>query len=66
MMDAYDLYRAYEHEQNRMLERRPICSECGEHIQEEKCHLFDGKFICPSCMEEHEVWTEDYERGNGE
>lgn len=38
----------------------PVCSECGEPIQTEKCFEFKGVYICPKCMEDnHEVWTVD-------
>lgn len=53
--------RKKEKEEAEWLERRPICSECGEPIQDEQFYLFDDKKICPGCMEAHLEWTEDFE-----
>lgn len=50
--DARDRY------QQERLSRYPICKECGEHIQDEKMFIIDGRYYCPDCVEE--VDTEDY------
>lgn len=41
----------HEAEQESWLARRPVCADCGEHIQDD--HYFDinGEAICPDCME---------------
>ena len=39
---------------------RPVCDYCGEHIQEDKFWIIEGKKICESCLNESSVWTEDY------
>jgi formylmethanofuran dehydrogenase subunit E len=62
-MDVTDLLVSYEEDREKRLERRPVCSICGEHIQEDKCYRINDEFVCPSCLEEFEVWTEDYEGG---
>lgn len=43
----------YEWEREKELAQRPICSECGEHIQEKYAYRIDGKLICEICMNEH-------------
>ena len=41
----------WDREQNEWLEKRPICADCDEPIQDD--HYFDinGEAICPDCME---------------
>lgn len=59
-MDNYGRWEQHEAEQQRLLDKLPICSECGEHIQAEECYEFNGKYICPDCLiENHRRWTED-------
>ena len=45
----FDMYDA---EYARWLTKRPICSECGEHIQDEYCYSIDGKYICHECLDD--------------
>ena len=45
--------------QDQMLERRPVCSECDEHIQDEQAYYKDGKYICLRCMENYLVSVEE-------
>ena len=50
----------YDAEQSKMLNRLPVCYECDEHIQDEKCYEINGKYICPKCLEEnHRKWVEN-------
>lgn len=63
MFDNYDLYSRHEAEQCSRLSRLPICSECGEPIQDEICYKFGFDLICPDCLYEgHRVFTENEER----
>lgn len=49
-----------DRELERLLKRLPVCAECGEPIQDDECYEFDGKVICPECLEDnHRHWTED-------
>jgi len=52
--------RDYDFE--KWLKGRPICDECGEHIQSENLYELDGLLFCESCMEGHRHSTEDYRR----
>lgn len=62
MMDVYDMWRAHDIEQERRLARRPVCSHCGEHIQEEELFDIDGKLYHEECaIELFRKWAEDYE-----
>lgn len=47
-----------EREEERWLSRRPRCCECGEHIQEKKHYVIDGRHYCCECCKE--VDTDDY------
>lgn len=55
-----------DHEQHeaylqRELEKRPVCSECDQYIQDDECYEFNGELICPECLREyHRKWTDDY------
>ncbi len=52
--DAYDLWEARDREQNEWLERLPVCSICGYHIQQETAFHHDGIWICDSCYKENQ------------
>lgn len=53
---------AYDAECERRLQRRPVCDECHEHIQDDHYYDIRGMIICPDCMREHkEDIEEDYE-----
>lgn len=51
--DNYDRFKEHDAEQQAWLKKRPICGECGEHIQEEYCYEINGEYICEHCMEEN-------------
>lgn len=54
-MDNYSQWERREAEQERWLASRPICSCCGEPIQEEPVyHPVTGEEMCPECLEEYE------------
>ncbi len=60
-MDNYDRFVQHEAEQEKWLASLPICSECGEHIQDEYCYEINGELICPDCLKEnHRKFTDDY------
>lgn len=53
-------FAAWDAEQQRLLERLPVCADCGEYIQE---HFYEinGKPICPDCLESgYRKEVEDY------
>ena len=43
----------YFADQDRELERRPVCSYCEEHIQEEYFYLINGDAFCECCLDNH-------------
>ena len=51
----------YNDDQEEKLMKRPKCSRCGEHIQEDECiETPDNELICEECEFEHgrELWLE--------
>ena len=41
---------AYTQRQEAWLNRRPICCECGDHIQDDTLFLIADKIYCEKCM----------------
>lgn len=48
--DNYDLWEAHDKEQERALEKLPVCGECGEPIQDDFAYKIDGEIICEDCL----------------
>lgn len=43
------------------LEKYPVCTECGERIQDDECYEFDGQLICSECLKDnHRRYTDDF------
>lgn len=54
-------FARHDAEQSRWLEKRPVCSECGEHIQDERCYEINDELICEECLERnHKKYTANY------
>ena len=51
--DPYRDFEMYEAEKERWLRSQPVCSHCGEHIQDENCYVVNDEIICEDCMEKH-------------
>ena len=49
----------HDTEQTRKLERLPVCTDCGHHIQDEHCYQINDEVICEDCMREYRVYTDD-------
>ncbi len=59
--DNYDMWLAHEAEQERLLERLPVCRRCGKRIQEEHYFYLEGRIYCEDCMnEKYRRHVEDY------
>ena len=52
-------FNRHDYEQERWLESRPTCYECGEAITEEYAYMIDSNYICHECMEEHRIYIEE-------
>lgn len=54
-------FMMHDAKQTRRLEKLPVCSECGEPIQDEHCYEINGELICEDCLNtNHKKRTEDY------
>lgn len=51
----------WDHEQSEQLKKRPVCSNCGQPIQDDHYYLINDENICPDCLEnEFRKDVEDY------
>ena len=61
MEDNYSMWEHHQREEDMWLARRPVCSVCGENIQEEIAYNINDELICPNCLDTHfQVFVEDY------
>lgn len=59
--DNYSQWESREREQEKWLLKRPVCSRCWKHIQDERAWRINDELVCDECAEsEFRVWTEDY------
>lgn len=57
-MDAYSQWLEHEAQAERWLESLPVCSICGEPIQDEYYYELGDEKICESCMNDFRVSNE--------
>ena len=50
--DNYDLFLQHQAEQDRQLERLPVCVCCDEPIQDECCYEINDELYCEECMKD--------------
>lgn len=51
----------YDAEQNKILQRLPVCSDCGEHITDDYFYEINSEYICPTCLNDnYRKYTDDY------
>lgn len=54
-------FSAYDDEQQEWLGKRPVCVDCGEHIQDDVFFLINDEAICPECLvDNYRKYTDDY------
>jgi formylmethanofuran dehydrogenase subunit E len=58
--DYNDLFDEYEADQERKEKKPPKCDCCGNRITTYKFFNVEGTYICPSCMEDYIVNTDEY------
>lgn len=56
--DNLDAYNAHEKEQERWLASRPVCSWCGEPIQEEYAYKIGDELVCEYCIDERREYID--------
>ena len=60
-MDNYDLWERHDAEQQKKLEKLPLCDYCEEYIQTDEYYEINNDLICPDCMNENfRKWVDDY------
>lgn len=60
--DNFDQWAHHEAMQTAWLQRQPVCSHCGRHIQDERLFDINGELYHTDCADkEFCKWTEDYE-----
>lgn len=51
----------HQEDQDRRLEQRPVCSDCGHHVQDDHYYLINDEVICRDCLESnYRKETEDF------
>ena len=45
---------------DKWINARPVCDECGHHIQDHDLYVIHDKIMCPECVEECRRWTDDF------
>ncbi len=59
--DPVDLFHQHDAEQQKKLDKLPVCVECDEPIQTDELYEINDELICPDCLVKyHRKWTEDY------
>ena len=58
--DNFSQWEANERRLERELARRPVCAECGEHIQDETAFFINGELICENCVEIYRVEVSEF------
>lgn len=54
-------FECYDLEQQKRLDRLPVCADCGEPIQDDHYYLINDEIIGPDCMESgYRKEVEDY------
>lgn len=53
-------FEMYDADQNRKLERLPVCADCDNPIQDERAYYYNGEWICEDCMSTYLVNVGDY------
>lgn len=43
----------YSEEQERYMDKLPVCSMCGYHITDEDCYQIDGMTLCERCFDKY-------------
>lgn len=59
--DNYDLFKQHDAQQQAELDKLPVCSECGEPIQDDFCFEVNDELICDECMHNnHRKCVDDF------
>lgn len=53
-------FQRLDRAQSERLAKRPVCSECDNHIQDETAYLINGEWICENCMNTYKKYVDDF------
>lgn len=51
--DNLDHFERYDAEQERQLQKLPVCCYCGETVQDDFLYLINDEIICIGCLNDH-------------
>lgn len=51
--DPVSDFARHDAEQEAWLLKRPVCADCGEHIQDEEAYYINGEWVCMDCMDSY-------------
>lgn len=52
-------FERHDYEQQTKLEKFPVCSNCGEHIQQETAVYINGEWYCDDCLSDCRLAIEE-------
>lgn len=58
--DNYDLWEQHDAEQERQLAKLPVCTYCGEHIQDDYLYLINDEIMCMDCLNDRYRHSTEY------
>ena len=54
-------FEAYDRQQQNVLDKYPVCEECGNPITDEDCYEVEDSLICEQCLKDnHKKKTDNY------
>ncbi len=53
-------FHRHDAEQEEELKKLPVCSECGEHIQQDMAVYINCEWLCDSCLDSYRRDVENY------
>lgn len=60
MLEPYQEFEIKDAEEQKEIEKYPVCIECGEHILDDYAYQLDDGLICEDCLKSyHRVSLED-------
>ncbi len=57
--DNFDRWHDHDIMQEAWLVKRPVCTCCGEHIQDESAVQIAGSYYCDRCLDDMRVYIDD-------
>ena len=51
--DNFDLWEQHDAEQERQLQKLPVCTYCGEPVLDDFLYLINDEIICIGCLNDH-------------